>query len=253
MRLISLIFIAIFLASCASLKNDNKEKATLYVQMGISQLENEDFPNALKSFLEAEKLDPNNAVVQNNLGLTFFLRERYDLSESHFRKALSLEPRFTDARNNLARVLIEEKKYAEAEKELKIVLNDLTYNGFAKAYVNLGLSKFNQGRFQDALAAFDKSVDLEHDNCIANTYYGRSLFELKDYEKASHALDRAISFCQKQLYDEPHYYSALTYFRLGQKEKSIARFEEILKLYPNGKYRDKARAMLDLIRKGAAE
>lgn len=247
MRLILFIIVIFNLLGCAS--SQNKEKSLLYLQMGVSQLENEDYPNALRSLLESEKLDPSNAITQNNLGLAYFLRERHAMAEKHFRKAVSLDPKYSDARNNLARILIEQGKYVGAEKELKLVLDDLTYTGFAKAYINYGLLMFNQKKFDAALGYFDKSIQSEKDNCLANTYYGRSLFEMKDYERAAVALDRGISFCQKQLYDEPHYFSAVTYYRLKQKEKSIARFQEILKLYPNGKYRDKSRDMLDLIRK----
>lgn len=249
MRLILFTFIIANLLACASWQNKNKERSVLYLQLGIAQIESEDYPTALKSLLEAEKLDTENPVIQNNLGLTYFLRERYDLAEKHLRKAVTLDPKYSDARNNLARVLIEQSKYVAAEKELKTVLDDLTYSGFAKAYINYGLMMFNQKRFGVALNYFDKAIELERDSCLANSYYGRSLFEIKDYEKAAVALDRGITFCQKQLYDEPHYYSALTYYRLKQKEKSIARFQEILKLYPNGNYRDNARSMLDLIRK----
>lgn len=249
MRLILLTFMITNLLSCASWQGQNKDKAKLYLQIGVTQLENEDYPNALRSLLESERLDPTNHITQNNLGLAYFLRERLDLSEKHLRKALTLESKYSEARNNLARVLIEQNKYTLAEAELKIVLNDLTYSGFSKAYINYGLLMFNQKRHEQALHYFDKSIEIERDNCIANSFYGRSLFELQEYEKAAVALDRSISFCQKQLYDEPHYYSALTYYRLNQKQKSVARFQEILKIYPNGKYRDRARAMLDLIRK----
>ena len=132
MRLILLTFITANLLGCASWQNQNKEKSLLYMQLGISQIDGEDYPNALKSLLEAEKLDSTNPVIQNNLGLTYFLRERYDLAEKHLTKAVNLDPKYSDARNNLARVLIEQTKYVAAEKELKIVLNDLTYSGFAK-------------------------------------------------------------------------------------------------------------------------
>lgn len=249
---ILLIVLAIYnLTACATLRNENQERANLYLQLGTSQLQNEDYPNALKSLLEAEKLDDTNAIVQNNLGLTYFMRERYDLSQKHFLKAITLNPNYSDARSNLARTYIEVLKFAEAEKELSIVLNDLTYSGFGKAHINLGLSKFNQKQYQAAAKNFAKAIEIDPENCPANSYYGRSLFELKDYEKATRALDRAISYCQKQLYDEPHYFSAVAYYRLGEKEKSVARFQEVLKIYPNGIYRDKARGMLDLIRKGA--
>lgn len=250
MRKFLLLAILTTLTACASWKNENREKAALYLQMGTSSFENGDYPNALKALMEAEKLDPQNPAVQNNLGLIYFMRERYDLSERHLRRALELQNNFTDARNNLARVLIEKGRYNEAEKELNKVLDDLTYQGFARAYINLGLLHFNKKNFSAAATAFGRSIDMQNDDCIANNYYGRSLFEMKDYARATQALDRAISFCQKQLFDEPHYYSALAYYREGQKSKSVARFEEIIKIYPNGKYRDKAKDMLELIGKG---
>jgi tetratricopeptide (TPR) repeat protein len=93
-------------------------------------------------------------------------------------------------------------------------------------------------------------LKAKSDDCWANSYYGRALFEEKKYSQAAEALDRAIGFCQKNLIDEPHYYSALAYYRVGDKSKSIARFEEIIRYYPDGKYREKAKGMLDLIRKG---
>jgi tetratricopeptide (TPR) repeat protein len=236
-----------FVLGCATA--EKKERAQLHLKIGLSHYENRNYPLALQEFLNAEKLDPENPAVLNNLGLTYFMRERYDLAESNIRKAIELAPNFTDARNNLARVLIEKGKYTEAQKELKIVLDDLTYTGQERAYLNLGLSYFNQGEYLQAREAFLKSVNIQRESCTANTYLGRSHFELKNYAKAAEILDNAIGFCSKSAYDEPHYYSALTYYRLGQPEKSMARFEEILRLYPNGQYRDKSRAMLDLIKK----
>ncbi|WII72756.1 tetratricopeptide repeat protein [Bdellovibrio sp. 22V] len=247
MRKWILALCALSIVGCAS---KDKEKADLYLRMGASQLESGNYPAALRDLLKAEELNSSDPVVQNNLGLVYFFRERYDLSEKHLRKAIDLEPKYTEARNNLSRVLIEEGKYAEAESELKIVLNDLTYGSPEKAYVNFGLAKFNQKDYSAARSAFSKVLSSQPDDCIANTYFGRTFFETQDYSRATEALDRAIGFCQKNLYDEPHYFSALAYYRLGDKSKAIARFEEIVKYYPTGKYREKAKGMLSLIRKG---
>lgn len=218
--------------------------------MGISYLEQGNYPFALRELLNAEELDPTSAVVQNNLGQVYFLRERYDLAEKSFQKAIQLQPDFSEARNNLARTYIETGKFPAAEKELKIVFNDLTYAGGTKAYINWGLSRFLQKDYTGAQSAFAKVLESQSDDCVANTYYGRSLFEQKDYTRATEALDRAVGFCQKNLVDEPHYYSALAYYRQGDKSKAVARFEEIVKLYPQGKFRDKSKALLEMIRKG---
>ncbi|MGZ3770309.1 MAG: tetratricopeptide repeat protein [Bdellovibrio sp.] len=246
-----LIFLYSFIVlGCATFGESDKKKAELYLQLGISHLESGNYPYALKELLKAEQLDASNPVVQNNLGLVYFFRERYDLSEKHLKKALELEPKYTEARNNYARVLIELGKYPESEKELQIVLADLTYPSPEKAYINLGLVKFNQKDYVAARNAFSKVLESMPDDCVSNTYFGRTFFETAEYSRATEALDRAIGFCQKSLFDEPHYYSALAYYRSGEKLKSAVRFEEIIKYYPTGKYREKAKGMLDLIRKG---
>ncbi len=227
----------------------NKEKAELHLRLANAQMEAGIYPSALRELQTAEKLDPKNAAIQNNLGLVYFFRERYETSERYLKNAVKLDPSFSEARNNLARVLIERGQYAAAEKEIKKVLEDLTYPNPEKAYANLGLIKFNEKKFGAARAAYARVLAQSSDDCIAGTYYGRSYFEEADYRAATEYLDRAIGFCQKSLFDEPHYYSALAYYRLGDKSKSIARFEEIIKLYQNGRYRDKAKDMLTLLRK----
>ena len=211
----------------------NQENAMLHAANGTSLYQNENYSLALKEFLTAEKDDPDNAGIQNSLGLTYFMKERYTTAITHFEKAIKIDPNFTDARNNLARVYLEVGRYADAEKMLIIVTNDLTYPSQERAYINLGLNFFNQKKFDQAKDNFQKAITAQPDNCFAHTYFGRSYFELKNYDASILALDKAIEFCQKLLIDEPHYYSALSYYRLGEKEKSIIRFQEVIKLYPN--------------------
>lgn len=246
---IILIFSLFIVSACASWGSKDTAKANLFLQMGTSHLENGNYPAALQELLKAESLDKNNPVTQNNLGLVYFMRKRYDLAEKHIRRALAINNQYSDARNNLSRVLIEVNRFQEAEKEARIVIDDLTYPTIEKAYINLGLAQFNQKKYTDSKESFLRAMNASQDNCIANAYYGRSIFEMNDYNDAVVALDKAIGFCQKALYDEPHYYSALAYYRLGNKEKSMARFAEIVKIYPDGKYREKSRAMLDMLRK----
>lgn len=250
MRKWILALCALTMLGCASRSAQEKQKAELHLRLGAAHIESGNYPYALQELLKAQELDPKNPVIQNNLGQVYFYRDRFDLAEKHLRQALEFEPRYSDARNNLGRVLIEEGRYADAEKEIRAVINDLTYGNPEKAYINLGLVKFNQKEYGAARTAFGKVMDTQTDDCVANTYYGRTFFEEKDYGRAAEALDRAIGFCQKNLFDEPHYYSALSYYRLGEKSKSVARFEELIKYYPTGKYRDKAKGMLSLIRKG---
>ena len=50
--------------------------------------------------------------------------------------------------------------------------------------------------------------------------------------------------------DEAHYYAALAFYRNNQRDRAMARFEELVKIFPMGVHYDKAKQMLALIKKG---
>jgi Tfp pilus assembly protein PilF len=175
------------------------------------------------------------------------MREKYDQAEIHIRKAIELEPNFTDAKNNLGRILIEKKKYPEAKKYLNEVLEDLTYPMPGKAYINLGLAYFGEGTFLEAKDYFLKAINYDRENCLAQNYYARALLELKDYKKALTSFDKAEAFCAKQSFDEPSYFSAVTSYRMGEVYKAKLKFEALVE--KNSSYREKAEQMLEVLRK----
>lgn len=250
MRLIASTLLILAIAGCATMKNDSKERAELHMAIGTQHFERGQYPFALKELLEAERLDPSNHLVQNNLGLVYLVRQRPQLAEKHFRRSLALKKDFTEGRNNLVRALIELKRFEDAQREIKLVINDLTYPSPDRAYINLGYLYFAQDKWTQARDAFAQAVTANRDSCPANTYLGRSFFEMKNYPAAREQFERAIAFCQRLLDDEAHYYSALTFFRLGEKDRALQRFQEIPKIYPEGRYRDRSRAMAELIEKG---
>ena len=249
LRLFLILCCACTFGACASWGPVDSDKADLHLRMGTSLLENGSYPQALSELLKAEQYDDTNPLIQNNLGLTYFARDRFDLAEKHIRKALELKPDYTDAKNNLGRILIEESKFAEADKILHEALQDLTFTSPEKPYLNLGLSAFRQRKFSQAKPLLLKALEYQRSNCLGQTLYGRSLFELKEFANAASTLDRAVGFCQNGQGDEPQYFGALAYYQLGDSRKSVARLEEIIRIYPNGRYRDRARTMLETMRK----
>ncbi len=234
------------LMGCAS--KDQKEEAQLHLQIGSAHLSQGNYPQALRELLIAEKLDPKNPVVQNNLGLAYFVRERLQEAEVHLQRALALDPAYTEARNNLVRILIERTRYDEARKEIAVVLADLTFPTPEKAWFNNGLIEFYTQNYTEAKESFSKALNVSREDCETHNFYGRSLYELKQFDNAAKALDQAVRFCQKSQIDEPHYYSALTYYQMGQKSKAKARMQEVVQNYTSGKYTEKAKQMLRIMR-----
>lgn len=236
-----------FMIGCASSGPSKEDLAKVHFRVGTAHLEKGLVPDALRDLLQAESLNPNDPLTHNNLGLAYFMRERYELSELQLRKAVALDPQFTDAKNNLARVLIERGNYKEARQYLEEVLADLTYPQPGKAYINFGLAYFREEKYSEAKEVFLKALSFERENCLAQNYYGRCLLELKENAKAIQALDKAAGVCLKVNFDEPIYFSAIAFYRMGDKLKAESRLETLVQ--KNSPYKDKAETMLEILRK----
>jgi type IV pilus assembly protein PilF len=236
-------------SGCASAKT--KDEAALHARIGTALLQQGRYPDALRELSVAEKLDPKSATTENNLGLVYFMREKYQLAADHIELALAIQPTYSEARNNYGRILIELGRYTDAISQLHKVINDLTYSDPAKALVNLGLAYFRKGDYAQAKATFAKALESNRENCLAQTLYGRSLFEMSQFELAAHSLDNASIVCQAKNgpgYDEPQYYSGLAYYKLGQTSAAVSRMEDVMKLSPDGHYAKKAESLLKLMK-----
>jgi len=245
--LMSFIASMLFLTSCTS-TDKSREQAGFRLRIGTTYLSQGNYPEALRELLLAEQLDSKNEVIQNNLGLVYFFREHYEASLVHLKRALELKPTYSEARNNYGRVLIEVGDFNKAIQELKMVLTDLTYTEPAKAWVNLGIAYYRMNEFKNARDHFARGIQIDRNLCIAQDMYGRSLLELGDLTEAAEALDNAVVICKILKFDEPHYYSGLTYFKLGKTSFAVARMEEVIKLNPQGTYAKKAESMLKLMK-----
>lgn len=232
----------VLLTSCAT-NNRDQEKADLHLRIGTAHLNQGNYPIALKELLEAYKLDPENAVICNNLALAYFVREKHVEAEKYLQRAVALDPKYTDAYNNLGRVHIEMNRPEDAIKELNIVVADLTYPQPERGLANLGLAYYRSGNFSMAEKKFREALKANNSFCPAHNYYGQSLYQQKQYKRAASVIETAIQVC-KDL-DEARYFGAMSYLRMGQKEKAMARMNEVVELFPNSQYASKARAYLD--------
>jgi type IV pilus assembly protein PilF len=239
----------LFASSCTSAKK--KEEGELHARIGTAFLQQGRYPDALRELLEAEKLDPRNTLTQNNLGLAYFLREKYQLAAEHIQRAIDLDPKYSEARNNYGRVLIELGRYDEAIAQLRMVLSDLTYNDPTKALVNIGMAQFRKGDYAQARSTFSKAIQANRENCLAQTLYGRSLFEMGQFSGAANALDNANIVCHSNNqpgFDEPPYFSGLAYYKLGNTSSAVSRLEDVVKFYPGSRYAKKAQDLLRLMK-----
>lgn len=241
-----LVFAAFVVLGCGT-SQQKKEQAQLHLEIGSGFLKNGDSPRAMSALQLSLELDPTNPITHNNIALAYFLRNRLAESETHLKKALDLKADYSDARNNLGRVYIALNRYQDAERELATVITDMKYPFPEKAKYNLGLAFYSQNEFEKARIQFVESIKLKKDYCPSHEYNGLSLFQLKKYEKAIDSFDVLFQICGNK-FEEGTFYAAMSAYHLGKKEQAIAKFEEVLRLFPTGKNAEKTRSFLKILR-----
>lgn len=244
--LLNFLSVTIFFG-CATSKED-KELAYNHYRVGYSLLSRNQNEKALDQLLMANKLDPDNALILNHLGLAYYFQKEYELAIIALKNSITKNPMYSEAHNNIGRIYLDIKDFVQARKHLQIAASDLTYPHKDKVWLNMGLSYFYENKFENSKSFFLKSISANRQNCLAYNYYGRSLIELEDFKKATTAFDQAIYHCKGRGFDEAHYYSAISLFRVGDKANAIARLYEGRKLYPNGPNKKKIDEMLNLMK-----
>jgi Flp pilus assembly protein TadD len=113
------------------------------------------FDEADDAFTEAIILRPGEAYLRNNMAFSYMLQRRWKDAEAELRNALVLDPNFDRARVNLALVLARQQRFEDALTAFSLALSQ------ADAYYNMGLIYREQGLFDEAKEAFNKSLETD--------------------------------------------------------------------------------------------
>lgn len=238
-----LLFLSmVILTSCASKESDLKQKqANLYFGAGTQSLIDKQYTEALKNLLEANKLDPENSEILNNLGMAYYFKGERDLAVKHLTRSLELNEKNSDARINLASIYFKDNNFAAAEKTYKQVLKDLTYDKQARTYYNLGMLEI-QGR-RDLVAAenyFKKSIKEDDNYCPSYYQLGLIQYQRRQFNSSLRNFKEAsMGTCFNS--PAPHYYQALSMIELRRYDEARAKLDEIDTRFKKSTYAVKAR------------
>ena len=109
------------------------KEVNYYISIGNNDL-------LLKSLDEAVVSDPNNPILHFVLGSTYSSLEDFDKAKLSYETALSLDPNYIDACNNLAAIYLDEANiYIEKKNNLPINASQKKYNSLTNKIKNLRL------------------------------------------------------------------------------------------------------------------
>jgi tetratricopeptide (TPR) repeat protein len=151
----------------------------------------------------------DSAIIANKVGIAYHQLMELDMARKNYERAIRLDPKYSEAVNNLGTIFYARKSYRKAvsyyNRALKLKPNS------ASIYSNLGTAQFARKKYKQALEAYDIALSLdpevfEHRGTQGVLLQERSVEErakfhfylAKTYAKAG-AIDRALVYIRKSL------------------------------------------------------
>ncbi|HEX7184110.1 MAG TPA: tetratricopeptide repeat protein [Thermoanaerobaculia bacterium] len=97
-----LAFLPLLLCACGN-RYGRSDSASSQLAFGVDMAQRGLWSEALFRFHQAERLDPNNPRIQNNLGVAYEAAGEFDTALEHYKRALQLDPNNRELRANYAR------------------------------------------------------------------------------------------------------------------------------------------------------
>jgi type IV pilus assembly protein PilF len=187
--------LALALAACATTSRD-RELARVQYDMAIQAQRAGDPRGALVEIEKAVEAAPDDAEIRNFHALVLHLHfGQLDRAIAEYRRAIELQPNYSEAKLNLGAALIAAGRYEEALAPLDEARQDLVFHDAHLAEGNYGWAKYKLGDEAAALEHLNRAVTMTPAFCLGY----RNLAEIHeargDLPAALRELDRYARAC----------------------------------------------------------
>jgi tetratricopeptide (TPR) repeat protein len=147
---------------------------------------------ALKEFKQALKIQPNDPVLLNNLGITFASMNEYDEAVSTFQKLVTAHPDFAEGYFNLGNLYLETQRYDAAMDAYRAALK--VNPRCVECYVNVGRLNEATGKTQEAIQSYEEALKINPSLGLAYNNLAVLYFKLGFYPQAVKQCDMALRY-----------------------------------------------------------
>lgn len=197
--------------------------------LGLFDLENMNFIDAIKNFSKASNLDKSNSKYFYNLANAYFYNGWIDEAQKAYSKALYLNPDNIDYRYSLAYLYFDKADFTKAKKEIDAILDINPDYSQARVLRALLLSKNKD--FLGAKKILEENIEKGFDDVFTRMSLAKVYTELNIFDKAKNLVSDVISKNPENL----SYLSDLADIYIKEKnyDKALEIAQKILEINPN--------------------
>lgn len=174
---------------------DKAKIAQVRTQLAAQYIRNNKLDAAKRQLEKALKANSRYAPAYDMMGV-LLQQEGSQINlqkaDSYFKKAISLDPDFVQARNNYGVYLFQMKRYPEAVQQFEIAGAALGYEGRIGALENLGRTQLQLNNRPEAIKAFLRALDGNRNSFIAHIELVDLLIEENRISKAQSLYEETL-------------------------------------------------------------
>jgi len=192
-------------------------------ETALAMHRNGDLSKALDAYQRLLKLEPNNPVVLNMMGVLFYQASKHTQGLAWIKKSIQIDPEYAEAYVNMSSILIELDRYSEAEKACKMAISLQPNN--VTAYNNLGNIFTKNNDTNQAVKSYKKAIKISPTSSIS-LYNLANILENKE---------ESIALLKKSVEANPnftHGYISLgnAYSKISNSTKAIHYYKQAIEV-----------------------
>jgi type IV pilus assembly protein PilF len=227
----------------------HRDQADLQLRKGVSLIQAEQYIDALKALMEADKNAPDDPEINYYLGIAYLGRGLKDMALEKFQIAVSLKDDYSEAHNYLGTLYMDMGQWEKAIHSFDKALKNYLYPTPELALYNSCWAYYNLRNYDMALSRCQQA--LQHNRLSTwrpQIEKNIGLIYIKQFKlaQAKEHLGKAIAL-NPSLYDA-HFFLAETYLTTKDTAHAKKSFQQVIKLAPQSPFGQKAREYLQSLR-----
>ncbi|MBE0557177.1 MAG: tetratricopeptide repeat protein, partial [Proteobacteria bacterium] len=213
------------LAACANTAR-LKEQAVNHINIGSAYLGSGQYNSAMKEFLEAERLTPEDPKVHFLLGIAYHGRGLDERAIGAFQRAIDLNPDDPAVHNFLGAIYLGMGRVDDAIASFNRALRNVLYETPATALYNLGRAYYEKGQYDTALKQYRDAIAREPDTILMPLIekdIGRVWLAKGDPDEAIRHFLKSIELAPSLA--ESHYWLGVCYQKKNKSGDAAAAFQ----------------------------
>lgn len=184
--LAALLGAGLFLGACSQITNASHDvKAAEYnAELGVKYLQSGRLQLANQKLLKALEQNPDSVKAHHYFAILKQRLEENDKAEEHFKKALEIDPKNPEIRNNYGSFLCSTNRRQAAIKQFLMAVKDPLYSTPEYAYTNAGICSYKANQPEQAEKYFRMALKKHSSFSSALLQMAKLYFDKKDYPRA---------------------------------------------------------------------